>query len=87
MDRFFLKDFKPLYILDFYVMDRFVSLLTHWVWNATSFAKRPYNFKQKKNGKEPKEKTQSWEKLKRVYTENVHSKIFKFIVISSFRLI
>ena len=29
-------------------MDRFVSLLTHWVWNGTSFAKRPYNFKRKK---------------------------------------
>ena len=28
MDRFFLNDFKPLYILDFYVMDRFVSHLT-----------------------------------------------------------
>ena len=28
MGRFFLNDFKPLYILEFYVMDRFVSLLT-----------------------------------------------------------
>ena len=48
MGRFFFNDFKPLYILDFYIMDRFVSLLTHWVWNATSFSKRPYNFKRKK---------------------------------------
>ena len=46
--RFFLNDFKPLYILDFYDMDRFVSLLATLVWNATNFAKRPYNFKQKK---------------------------------------
>ena len=40
--------FKPLYILDFYVVDCFVSLLTPLrVWIATSFAKFPYNFKEK----------------------------------------